>query len=72
MEKTIKIKKEIYNNILNTLGNEEPEAGGILGWRKEIISEYYYDGTAKKILTSIAQTSLLYIPYLVRSYLFFS
>ena len=40
----MEIKKEIYEQIINTLGKIEPEKGGILGSvDKKIITHYHYD-----------------------------
>jgi len=39
----MKIKKSVYNHILNDTFSPPPESGGILGKSSEVISEYYPD-----------------------------
>jgi proteasome lid subunit RPN8/RPN11 len=40
----IKIKAEVYNNIINTIGKSPIESGGIIGMKNGVICSYYFDG----------------------------
>ena len=39
----VKIKREVFNQIKETIGKCVPEAGGVLGCKKNIICSYYFD-----------------------------
>lgn len=45
MQMKITITNKVWEEIKTTIGNAKPEAGGILGIRKEKIVAYYFDRT---------------------------
>ena len=48
-QKTIHIAKSVYEEILNILGKQKPELGGMLGWRddQDYIDTFVFDDKAK-------------------------
>lgn len=46
INKNILMTKEVYDQILDTIGVQPPETGGVLGRKNGIICKYFYDGNA--------------------------
>lgn len=52
---TLKLSKSVYLKILDTIGKNPPECGGVLGTKGDgVVTEFYYDTTGKSTPTGYA------------------